>query len=98
MVVLTVDAFLEAHGEDEFRALTGLSTGTFRLIFNKYCGAGTPIPKPHYLFALFKFYKLYPVLRAWRTIVPGLRSRKSFFTRLRKWEVSEYSANLRCYR
>ena len=95
MVALTVDGLLAMHDEDEFRALTGLSTNTFRLIFDKYCGPGTPILKPVYLFGLFKFYKLYPVLRAWRTIFPGLRSRKSFFTRLRKWEVS---ANHRKYR
>jgi len=94
MAALKVDALLAAHSEDEFRALTGLSTGTFRLIFDKYCGAGTPISKPLYLFALFKFYKLYPVLRAWRTIYPGLRSRQSFFTRLRRWEVSDQIANL----
>ena len=78
---------------EEFRALAGLSTGTFRILFQKYCGVGTPIAKPVYLFVLFKYYKLYPVVRAWSTIFPGKRSRRSFLFRLRSWEVSRRSCS-----
>lgn len=82
-----IDTLLEGYDEEEFRALAGLSKPVFRVLYHKYCGAGTPICKPVYLFVLFKYYKLYPVERAWSTIFPGKRSRRSLMFRLRVWEV-----------
>jgi hypothetical protein len=86
-MVVTIDTLLRDYDEQEFRALAGLSMSTFRVLYDKYCGPGTPICKPTYLFVLFKYYKLYPVERAWSTIFPGHRSSRSFLFRLRTWEV-----------
>lgn len=86
-MALGIHELLDGYDEEEFRALAGLSKGTFRIIYDKYCGAGTLICKPVYLFLLFKYYKLYPVDRAWSTIFPGKRSRRSFLYRLHVWEV-----------
>ena len=82
-------SFLSTYEEEEVVALTGLTSSTLVIIYDKYCGAGTPICKPRYLFWLFQYYKLYPVSRAFRTIHNGqLKSRRNFLDRLHRWQVS----------
>lgn len=88
MPILTPEEFVREYDTEEFNALTGLLPDTFIIIFNKYCGPGTVIKKPIYLFWLFKYYKLYPISRALSTIHHRrYKSRKSFEYRLHGWEV-----------
>jgi hypothetical protein len=53
-----------------FRARTGLDKYTFLFIFAKYCGLGTPVRRQAQLFALFVYFKVYPVWRCKLTSCP----------------------------
>jgi hypothetical protein len=80
---------LSDYSPIEFAALTGITQDTFEYLYDRYCGKGTPISKPKYLFWLFQYYKMYPIERGLRIIHHGsLRSARNFIWRLRKWEVS----------
>jgi hypothetical protein len=86
--------FLIHYTEEETLALTGLSSATFHLIYERYCGHGTPIRRPAYLFWLFQFYKLYPVARAFRSIYGGkYKHARSFMHRLYTWQVRKTMNN-----
>lgn len=83
-------AFLAAYDDEESKALTGLTKATFTVVYVKYCGTGTPIFKPVYLWWTFKFLKLYPINRAMGDIHHGrYKSRRCFQTRVYHWIVSD---------
>jgi hypothetical protein len=80
---------LARYEEEEIVAMTGLTSDTFDVLYDKYCGAGTPICKPVYLWWLFQYLKLYPISRAFRAIHEGkYKSRRCFLTRIHLWQVS----------
>lgn len=82
--------FLADYSEAEILALCGFTAAVLRLLYEKYCGKGTPIGRPIYLWWLLQFYKMYPISRGLRSIHMGrLRSRRCFMTRLYKWEVND---------
>jgi hypothetical protein len=81
--------FIDNYSEEEILALCGLSAELLKTIYTKYCGNGTPINKPIYLWWLFMWYKLYPIARAARVIHGGaFRSHRYFLNRLHHWQVS----------
>ena len=85
-----MEAFLQHHfDEQEIIALSGLSSSTLVVLWVKYCGVGTPIRRPVYLWWLFVFFKMYPIRRAARTIHGGVfKSAGTFLRRLYAWQVS----------
>lgn len=81
--------FIDTYSDEEILALCGLSLELMKEIYIKYCGEGTPINRPQYLWFLFMWYKLYPVSRASR-IIHGDRynDHRYFLTRIHEWQVS----------
>jgi hypothetical protein len=87
--------FIQQYDEDEVVALCGLTPETFVKLFNKYCGRATPIKKPLYLWLLFKYFKIYPVHRAFRALHEGrYKSRRNMLSRIHVWEVSLHKISL----
>jgi hypothetical protein len=83
-----MDSFLLQFDEVEIIALSGLSSLTLTILWNKYCGVNTPIRRPMYLWWLFVFFKVYPIRRGFRTIHGGMfKSNQTFLRRLYKWQV-----------
>ena len=82
--------FIESYSDEEIRSLTGLTLEILVAIFDKYCGKGTPISKPIYLWWLFVYYKIYPIVRACRVIHGGtFKDNRYFVQRIQAWAVSQ---------
>jgi len=69
--------------EEGLRANTGLSLQDARLLFEKYCGANTPIPEMIDLIEFFYYLKVYPTRRQLRMIYPSLRSSTQALKRIK---------------
>jgi hypothetical protein len=93
-----MEAFLQQFDEEEIVALSGVSSSTLLILWDKYCGAGTPIRRPTYLWWLLVFFKIYPVRRAFRTIHGGaFKSGSTFLRRIYVWQVRIID-DCRCWR
>lgn len=68
--------------------MTGLTFEVLLLVYEKYCGKGTPISKPIYLWYLFVYYKIYPIARAFRLIHGGrFKDYRYFLRKIYTWQV-----------
>ncbi len=60
---MSLHEFVHAFTDDQFKGNFGLDASVFVIVYDKYCGRNTLINTPEKLASLFKYYKLYPVVR-----------------------------------
>lgn len=81
--------FIDDYTDEEINALTGVIRSVLVAIFVKYCGKGTPIRRPIYLWWLLIYYKIYPIARACRMVHGGaFKDNRYFLQRIGQWAVS----------
>lgn len=72
------DELLDEWDEEVIQSATGLSSGLFNLIYEKYCGPHTPVKDRFSLWRVFMWLKAYPTFRA-AQVTLWVRDKGSFF-------------------
>ena len=65
--IMNIFRFFDEHSEECFKSIYGLTKQVFVELYTRYCGPSTPIDEPKKLASLFKYYKTYPVKRAFES-------------------------------